>query len=263
MRAGRVLTVVLTFILFVCAQGVGNAKTIEDNFDSQDNAAWFEVQGTWDFQLISGSNYGYRGYSSGAADEPAGTVVDNALPYYNANLLMEARLKVTERYVGQQLDGSHYNNAGFSFSLNNFGTDSFNGFTVDVDINGDSLSIGKLNEEGPDELISTTELGLSFGVWYALLLSVDSTENMNAYLYEEDGTTLVGQVLDVEPFSLPYNYGQVAIFAGGDALFDDFSLTGTPVPAPTALLLLGSGLACLLGFRRKFGRTQLMRQVEV
>ncbi|MBW1800759.1 MAG: PEP-CTERM sorting domain-containing protein [Deltaproteobacteria bacterium] len=251
MRVGRFLSVALTFTFFVCAQGVGNAGTIEDDFDAQDSSAWHEVLGTWVFQEISDPNYGYHGYGSGAADEPAASVVDNAQPYYNANLLVEARLNVTERYLEEDLDGEHWNSAGFSFSLNHFGTVDFNGYTVDVDINNDSLSIGKVNEEGPNEWVSTTGLGLEFDVWYTLRLSVNPDENMNAYLYEADGTTLVGQVIDIEPFPLPYNYGLVAIFADGDALFDDFSLTGTPVPAPAALLLFGSGLIGLLGFRRK------------
>lgn len=222
-----------------------NASTFTDEFDdqaySQNN--WHEVFPAWSWS---------SGYLTGLGDiahnenETAALLAQNGVSFYNDGLMVETVFRLDEALSQAQI----------FFSLHwDSELGDWNGYGIDLDttFSGDgtpALSVQTLHDHGGDQEYADVLLpGLDTSQFYTMRVLVDDT--IDVYLYNVDASILVASLLDV-PLILSVPYGMVGIGAEPAATFDRFEMTGNPVPVPTAVLLLGSGLVCLTGLRRKF-----------
>lgn len=99
-----------------------------------------------------------------------------------------------------------------------------------------------------DQILASTPVSIGLDTFYKMVIQVDSDQAMNLSLYDLDDT-LLGNVSSQKV--LTADYGAVAIGGKYKTTFNNFYLSGSPVPVPAAVWLLGTGLICLVGMRRK------------
>jgi hypothetical protein len=233
---------VLMFLLLIFPAGQVYAATFYDNFDSQDASGWNAVWPDWEVIPIKGEDpsYGYHGvYDDTYPDaEVAASMADNGASYATSGLIIETRVKVDDGYSG-----------GIFFSTNGFGTETFDGYSLGVDIDDNQISLNQIAAEGSLASAPVTG-GTDYGTFYILRLEIDSNEYMNAYLYN-DSHELLASLTDIAPTITNVHSGLVGVYADLEGTFDYYSLTGTPVPIPGAIWLFGSGLIGLVGLKRR------------
>lgn len=239
------------FSIFLVSQGVGNAQTFVDDFDNQTftNANWDDFFGFWDFEVLSGPDFGYHGQET--VGEVAGALADNSRNYYNAEVTIETDVILRGAAIEE-------NNAGLFFSYYEDSGDDYE-YAAFIkyypdDINFSGLYLERGSSVGSYYIDTLNIPSISLDTLYTIEVNTSLAGLISVYLYDGIGNPL-GSLLNNSPdFSMSDN-GGVGIFTLKEATFNNFSLTGNPVPIPGAVWLLGSGLVGIAGFRRKNKKT--------
>ena len=137
------------------------------------------------------------------------------------------------------------NSAASTDSIGRVTATSFTGFQTDVGFDpfgaglaGGSFVNGSVFPELVDR-VSAGTVGFSFNAPLTLLIPPGSTS----------------VVLEIQTDAKNFKAGKVNIIDGAVSTVDAFApATGTVVPEPTSLVLLGSGLLALSGIRRRWSR---------
>jgi hypothetical protein len=235
----RKMSIVKTFILataFMMLVGLGPAQAtlFSDNFDSgasslwgNETGGWYADGGVYNATTPGNSPYTYSSIPYEMRDFVIEVDMNNAgdggiwlrSTYYGENDMSGVLLVVGGNYTG--FDGMyfHYCNHGVGDS--------------------DSL-IDNLFTPGDNLHVKVVVSGNSY----------------EAFLYKD------GELIGNTSYTTPdFFSGQVALYDAGpfyteqDLKFDNVSLEGSPVPLPSTLLLLGTGILGLAGFGRRFRRS--------
>ena len=251
----NLLTGLIAGVFLIGIANLSHAALFTDNFDSSafTNSHWVDGDSwppqTWSFVSLDGSDLGYQGtvdtYDTG---DPAGLVANNWQEYYNTNLYIETLVRIDSHDEAY----SKSNKAIISFSaseetqyLATLELDYSNGKTPIMDL---YLCIHSDGPSDQEEILASTTVSIDFDTFYKMVIQVDSDQTMGLSLYDLDGA-LLGNVSSQKV--LTADYGAVAIGGKYKTTFNDFYLSGSPVPIPAAVWLFGSGLIGLVGLRRK------------
>ncbi|MCP3872770.1 MAG: hypothetical protein GY699_06390 [Desulfobacteraceae bacterium] len=232
------------------------ADNFENSTFTENNWVTFDpgLLQDWDLDDGIGTPGGYHG-STLSTEPPANMAANSGQAYDLSGLHIE-----TFFGINSSTDIERF--GGVAFSLH-----PDNGFTASVHANeGDSnftLEIGLIN--GGGDFLESTSLSSSSFSFYQLIIDVNDDQ------YPHIDVALFGVEIDVDGDGNEYRIisqtalgnvsyqnqltgfdsGSVAIFGTPEVVFDDFTLTGNPVPIPGAIWLLSSGLIGLVGYRRK------------
>ena len=252
----RVPLVVSVFLFLTVP---ASAATFSDNFDNADytSANWDVLLNTWNRVFLNGSNWGYHGINDVSGNQAAASFADNQQYFFQPNLTVNSLLRL-DGYEADQENTS----TGFVFISGSTSQNDYREYTVLLEIDYDDdpsdpdreLNVwsNSITPSGTTEtLVGTTAVSITFDTFYSLQLSTDSQGNIDVELYEASSSSYLGGLSGVS-LATAYNSGMVGLVATDEATFDNFSLTGNPVPIPGAIWLLGSGLVGLAGFRKKF-----------
>lgn len=258
----KTLTALVTVLLF---SGSANAATVfEDNFDdpSQTSSQWmiFDLgyipTPVWDFVPIPASYSGDLGYRADTFDysqeNDIGPTVSFAL---NGARFKTSNLTVSTLIRFDAPDVDPYSSAvgGGLLLTTDFGNSYSIGMQVDYEPPAIEFDFGfQESVSGTNNYLIRNDLTgrLDYGTFYGLNVQIDSNGYFDILLTNhETGEELIN-IINFESNS-HFDSVLVALQASGKATFNDFSLSGSPVPVPGAVWLLGSGLIGLLALKRR------------
>lgn len=234
----RVLLVVTLFLFFAVPT---SAATFSDNFDNPSftNSNWSVLDlgqtpsPVWDFVTISGSNLGYHAdtFSRSQEDSIVGTanLANSGQVYSTQNLSVQILLRLDNPGT---YDGTA---GGASILIASSPDESYNiGIQVDYELPAIEFDLGFTESiSGTSQYLLRRDLTgqIDYNVFYSLAVEIDSQGYVDIYLDEvSTGTNLVS-ILNVDP-TIRFSSGLVGLTSGSETTFDNFSLTGNPVPIP-------------------------------
>ncbi len=248
----RILFLILVSV-FLCA-GNASADTFVDSFDDPvfTDSNWYELlgsdKGTWSSETIIGSDIGYQGTRGTIPQHEAISFADNASFYSTTGLGIQTEVSLGS--MGNPFAGivvgifdDKRENLISAYAANLF-----------IDISNPSNSQFDLRQSDGSNPIVLDQISLptlTLDTFYTIGMSIDDADIMNLFIRDESDT-LIGSIAGYH-LNNPTGIGTIGICTNGQAVFNDFSLSGeaAPVPEPTTMLLLGTGLICLAGIRRK------------
>jgi len=240
-------------VLLVGITSISQAAIFSDNFDNPDftNSHWMDgnplAPQTWSFVTLNGLDLGYHAtVDSYDTEEPAVKIANNAREYYNAGLYIETLVRIDSHPEAFSTE----NKAEVGFSATE--EDSYNaGFRLNYEGGAPVIDLYLSSGGGPgniDTVYANTPVPINFDIFYKLVVQMDSDETIYVSLYDLNNTQL-GSVSHANV--LPWHSGAAGICCRYATTFNDFYLSGSPVPIPGAVWLLGSGLAGIVALRRK------------
>jgi hypothetical protein len=244
----------LKAVCLIGITGISQAATFSDNFDNPTftNSHWKVgdplLPQTWSFPSLGGADLGYQGtVDTYGTEDPSSQVANNWQQYYNANLYIESLVRIDSHAEAY----SKTNKAIISFSaseetqyLAQLRLDYDNVQTPIMDL---YLSVHSDGPPDQDQILVSTPVSIDFDTFYKMVIQIDSDQSMVLSLYDLDDA-LLGYVNS--PKVLAADYGAVAIGGRYKTTFNDFYISGTPVPIPGAVWLLSSGLLSLIGLSK-------------
>lgn len=246
----------LAVLILVVLAGISHAATFSDNFNDPNytSSNWIDGNSlsphTWSSMPLNGSDLGLHAtVDSLDTKEPAVMIANNGQAYYNAGLYVETLVRI-DSHAG--MNATDNEKAFIVFSGSDDGS-----YLATIQLEPDGGAWRGVfyfeNHYGdkPSEFYGFSPIAIDFDTFYKLVVQVDSDEFINAYLFDMD-STLLGNISS--PESLPHNRGVVGIGGRYATTFNNFHLSGTPVPIPAAIWLLSSGLAGLGAYQRKLKR---------
>lgn len=255
----KLLTGLVATFFGVGITNISYAATFSDNFDDPafTTSHWLDgnplAPQTWSFVPLNGSDLGYHAtVDSLSTNEPAVKIANNAQEYYTSGLHIETLLRIDSHPAAY----STTNKAFVSFSAVE---ESLYMAGILLDHSGApaiDLFLSAFVQDGSgysEPLLDYSPVPIDFDIFYKLVILGDSDQAINVLLYDLNNT-LLGSV--GSPKVLPNDYGAVAIDGKYATTFNDFSLSGSSVPIPGAVWLLGSGLVGLVGLRKKYRKNQ-------
>jgi|GEM_PF-3452045 len=252
----RVLLVV-TLFLFLAVPASAN---FSDNFDNTSftNSNWsvfdhgYTPSPVWDFVTISGLNLGYHADTFSRSQEdsidPTVNLANNGQLYSTQNLSVQTlfRLDNTGTYNGTAGAGGFY----IASNINNgyyIGVQvDYEGPAIEFDLQFDE----RISGSGNNLLTVDLDGQIDYNIFYSLTVASNSQGYFAIDLDEVGTSTNLISLSNIEPM-FKLSSGAVGLVSESETTFDNFSLTGNPVPIPGAVWLLGSGLVGLVGLRKK------------
>ncbi|MDT8378536.1 MAG: DUF4214 domain-containing protein [Desulfotignum sp.] len=210
-------------VLLLLLSTVVYSDTFTDTFDDPNftNSNWVtatDVQQSWSFPILNGSDLGYH-VSTTSKEWPGAMTANNNASFYSAGLYAEILVKIDSHSTAY----SSENIAGLAFGTFNTGNGYAAGLQLDFD---ESIEIDlSIVIIGKDSLMRK-KVSIEFDTFYKLIFQIDSNKNMSASLYRLNGD-LLGSVFAENVLSI--DSGLVGIYGRHEVTFDDFNFSGNAV----------------------------------
>jgi hypothetical protein len=221
-QMGRLLfcSLFTAVVLFLSLSSVVYSDTFTDTFDdpSFTDSNWTTyatgAQQTWSHTTISGTDSGYHASALGE-DPVAAKLANSGAEYASADLVIETLVRLyshPENYTAENMVG-----VAFPFVPQNPFYHA--GIEQDYDRGTDTIffSMGIDGEENFTEM----PVDITFDTFYKLVVHMDSTMQITAWLFSLDGTLMgtlsMGNILSLQR-------GAVAIYGGPEVSFNNFKI---------------------------------------
>jgi len=209
---------------------------ITDNFDVPANTAtlWDNFGGSWNHPILVNSDLGYHGVADSGSSGTAAFVA-NQQYFEMADLSIETLLRID----GAE-DAGRDVAVGFLFISDPIATGYYDEYSIilDIEYNGNPNPVARrlevwYNNVTPggetNTLMGAVDASIAFNTFYNLKLSMDLQGYIDVYLNDTSSSAnQLASLSNVTP--TPFASGMVGIGASYEGTFNDFSLTGPPIP---------------------------------